>query len=166
MVVSVWTSPDFLFKDLAWTVGDGDVTDGIWYCSCLSGVCGSWLVMCSWVYELWGPHWSIDNYKLFNYFSDFAGNWRKCVHMCQEDTCEIISQPDHSFNSYDQKSKCSIYVYHWMRLSRFRMKVLAPSDMESSYAIHWTWVLSLYLHRGKQWVYNRSLERDQIIISC
>ena len=27
-------------------------------------------------------------------------------------TCEIISQSDYSFNSYDQKSKCSMYVYH------------------------------------------------------
>jgi len=38
----------------------------------------------------------IDNYWPFNYLSHFA------------DTCEIISQPDHPFNSYDQKSKWSI----------------------------------------------------------
>jgi len=48
--------------------------------------------------------------------------------MYQDDTREIISQSDDSFNSYDQKSKCSIYVYHWMRLIRFRVKILAASD--------------------------------------
>jgi len=51
--------------------------------------------------------------------------------MCQDDTCEIISQSDHSFNDHDQKFKCSIYVYHSMRLISFRMKILAASDMES-----------------------------------
>jgi len=35
-------------------------------------------------------------------------NWLKDVYMCQNDTCEIISQSDHSFNSYDQNSKFSI----------------------------------------------------------
>ena len=34
------------------------------------------------------------------------------AYMCQDDTCEIISQSGHPFNSYEQKSKCSIYVYH------------------------------------------------------
>jgi len=24
-----------------------------------------------------GPHWAIDNYRPFNYLSDFAGNWLK-----------------------------------------------------------------------------------------
>jgi len=54
----------------------------------------------------------IDNFRLFNYLYDFSGNWLKGVYMCQNGTCEIISQSDHSFKSYDQKSKCSIYVYH------------------------------------------------------
>ena len=45
--------------------------------------------------------------------------------MCQDDT-EIIPQSDNSFNSYDQKSKCSIYVYHGMRLIRFCPKILQP----------------------------------------
>jgi len=54
-----------------------------------------------------------------NYLADFAERWLKGVCMYQDDTCEIISQSDHSFNSYDQNSKSSIYVYHWMRLIRF-----------------------------------------------
>jgi len=83
-----------------------------------------------------GPHWGIDKYRLFNYLSDFAGNWVKGVYMCQNDTSEIISQSDHPFKSYDQKSKCSIYVYHWVRLIRFHMKILAASDTESDYGIH------------------------------
>jgi len=58
--------------------------------------------------------------------------------MDQDDNREIISQSDHSFNSYDQESKCSTYVYHWMRLIRFSMKILAASDTESDYAIHCT----------------------------
>jgi len=67
--------------------------------------------------------------------------------MYQDDICEIISQSYHSFDSYDQKSKCSIYVYHWMRLIKFCMKILAASDTESDYAIHCTWVLSLHMYR-------------------
>jgi len=66
---------------------------------------------------------SIDNYRTFNYLSDFAENQLKDVYMYQDDTWEIISQSDHSFNSYNQKSKCSLYVYHWMRLIRFRVKI-------------------------------------------
>jgi len=54
-------------------------------------------------------HWGIDNYRPCNYLSDFAEIWLEDVYMCQD---EIISQSDHSFNSYDQKSKRSIYVYH------------------------------------------------------
>ena len=46
-----------------------------------------------------------------------------------------------------QNSKCSIYVYHWMRLIRFLVKILAASDTESDYAIRCTWVLSLHLYR-------------------
>ena len=30
-----------------------------------------------------GPHWGIDNYRLFNYLSDFAEHWLKGVYMCQ-----------------------------------------------------------------------------------
>jgi len=45
--------------------------------------------------------------------------------MPQDSTCEIISQSNHLFNS---KSKCSIYVYHWMRLIRFHVNILAASD--------------------------------------
>ena len=54
--------------------------------------------------------------------------WLKGVYMCQDDTCEIISQSDHPFNNYDQKSKCSIYVSHWMRHIRYHVKILAASD--------------------------------------
>jgi len=103
--------------------------------------------MCSRVYQLWGPHWGIDSYRLFNYLSDFAENWLKAVYMCQDDICEIISQADHPFSSYDRKSKCSIYGYYQMRLIRFRTKILAASDTESDYTIRCTWVLSLHLHR-------------------
>jgi len=53
----------------------------------------------------------ISNYGPFNYRSDFAENWLKGVYMYQDDTCEIISQSDPSLNSYDHKSKCSIYMY-------------------------------------------------------
>jgi len=67
--------------------------------------------------------------------------------MCRDNTCEIIYQSDHLFNSYDQKFKCSIYVDHWMRLVRFRMKILAASDTESDYVIHCTWALSFHLYR-------------------
>jgi len=65
--------------------------------------------------------------------------------MCQDDTCKIIPQSDHSFNSYDQNSKCSEYVYQWMRHIIFRMKILAASNTESDYAIRCAWVLSLHL---------------------
>jgi len=61
--------------------------------------------------------------------------------------CEIISQADHPFNSYDQKSKCSIHLPYWMRLIRFHMKILPASDAESDYTIRCTWVLSLHLYR-------------------
>ena len=67
--------------------------------------------------------------------------------MCQDDTCKIISQSYQPFNSYDKISKCSIYVYQWMRLIRFCMKTLAASDTEYDYAIRFSWVLSLHLHR-------------------
>jgi len=75
-----------------------------------------------------GPLGHIDNYRAANYLSDFAENQLKGVFVCQDDTGEIISQSDHSFNSYDQKPKFSIYVYHWMRLIRFSVKILAASD--------------------------------------
>ena len=88
----------------------------------------------------------IDNYRAFNYLSDFAETWPKGVYMCQDDTGEITSQSGHSFNSYDQKAKCSIYVYHQVRLIRFHMKILEASDMESDYALHCNWVLSLHLY--------------------
>ena len=85
-----------------------------------------------------GAHWGIDNDRLFNYLSDFAEDWLKdvymClqgVYMCQNDTCEISSHSDHSFNSYDEKSKCSIYVF------------LSLDEA----TIHFTWVLSLHLYR-------------------
>jgi len=37
----------------------------------------------------------LDNYKQFNYLSDFSENW-KGVYMYQDDTCEIISEPYHA----------------------------------------------------------------------
>ena len=86
--------------------------------------------------------------------------------MYQDDTCEIISQSDHSFNRYDQKFKSSIYVYHWIRLIRFHIKILAASNTESDYAIRCTWVLSHHLYRWEQWMYNRSSERDPYIKAC
>jgi len=48
---------------------------------------------------------------MFNYLSDFAQkNWLKGVCISQDNTSEIISQANHSFNSYDQKSKRSIII--------------------------------------------------------
>jgi len=38
-------------------------------------------------------------------------------------------------------------LYHWMRLIRFRMKILAASDTESDGAMRCTRVLSLHLYR-------------------
>ena len=64
-------------------------------------------------------------------------------YMYQDDICEIVSLSDHAFNSYNQKSKCSIYVYHWMR---FYVKILAASNMESDCTMRCTWVLSLHLY--------------------
>jgi len=57
----------------------------------------------------------IDNYRLFKYLSDFAENWLKGVYMCQNGTCEIISQSDHSFNSYDKtwKLQSSEIMFFW-----------------------------------------------------
>jgi len=46
--------------------------------------------------------------RAINYLSDFAESWLKGVYMCQDATCEIISESDHPLNSYDQKSKCAI----------------------------------------------------------
>jgi len=108
------------------------------------------------------PHWDIDDYRLFNYISDFAETWLKGLYMCQDDTCEIISQSNHSFNSYDQKSNRSIHFYYWMRLIRFCMKILAAADTESDYAIRCAWV-SLHLYRWEQCLYNASPERVQYI---
>ena len=70
-----------------------------------------------------GGHWVMANYNLFTYLLDFAENWLRGVYVCQDDTCNIISQSDYPFKSYDQTSKCSIYVYHCMRLIRIRMKI-------------------------------------------
>jgi len=66
------------------------------------------------------PQWGMDNYRPFDF-----------VYMYQDDTCEIICQADLPFNSFDQKSKCSIYVYHWMRLIWLCVKILAASDMDT-----------------------------------
>jgi len=54
--------------------------------------------------------------------------------MYQDDICQIISQSDHPFKSYDRKSKSSIYAYHWMRHIRFGTKTLAAFDTESDTA--------------------------------
>jgi len=55
--------------------------------------------------------------------------------VCQDDTCEIISLSDHPFKIYDQKSKCSIYVYHRMRRIRFRVKVSHGIRLRNT--MHW-----------------------------
>jgi len=56
-----------------------------------------------------GGPWGFDNYRLLNYLSDFAENWSKVVYVCQNDTCEIISQSNHPFNSYDH---AKIEMFH------------------------------------------------------
>ena len=101
-------------RGLNWTV-----SDGIWYCLSLWGfvvLIGheqlSLLIMGG------GPIVD-DNYRQFNYLSDFAEKWLECVYMCQDDTCEIISLSDHPFKGYAQKSRCTIYAHHWMRHTRF-----------------------------------------------
>jgi len=43
-----------------------------------------------------GLHWGIDNYRAFNYLSDFTKNWLKGVYMYQDDIRELISQSDHA----------------------------------------------------------------------
>jgi len=42
-----------------------------------------------------------------------------------------LSDSDHPFKGYDQKCNSSKHVYHWMRRSKFRVKIIAASDMES-----------------------------------
>ena len=78
---------------------------------CLSGVGG-----CDWycALEFMGVHWGINNYRLFNYLSDFAENRLKGVYMYQDDTCEIIALSNYSFNNYDQKPNCTIRI--WLSL--------------------------------------------------
>ena len=91
---------------------DRTVSDGLWYCLGFMGFAvRDWSCAVGFT-NYGGAHWGIDNYKSPNYLSDFAENWLKCVYVCQDDTCEIISQSDYSFNSYDQKSKWSLYVHH------------------------------------------------------
>jgi len=85
-----------------------------------------------------GAHWGIDNCRLFNYLSDLADNWLKGVYMCQDDTCEIISQSDNSFNSYAQKSKCSICLAWGLLGSVWKSEHPAVSDTKSDYAIRCT----------------------------
>jgi len=126
--------------DFNWTV-----SAGMWFCLCLYGVCGLWLIRSS---------RGIDNNKYGFWFF-----W-KLVARYQDDTCEITCRSDHPFKSYDQKSKCSIYVYHWMIHIRCRVKILAAPDTESNCAIRWTWVLSLHLSSWEQCMYNRFPVRD------
>ena len=68
------------------------VGDDIWHCLCLSGVVVHDWSYCAVEFTNYGrPHWSIDNYRLFNYLSDFAENWLDGVFLCQNDTREILS---------------------------------------------------------------------------
>jgi len=55
---------------------------------------------------------TLGNYELFNYLSDFAETRLRGVYMSQDDTCEIISQPYHSFDSYGRQCKYSSYICH------------------------------------------------------
>jgi len=76
------------------------------------------LVVCDWSGEVEFTKDGGSTGELIT-IADFAENWFKRVYMCQDDTFELLSLSDHSFKSYDQKSKCPIYVYHWMRRIRF-----------------------------------------------
>ena len=94
-----------------------------------------------------GPYWTFTTIGcliIFLILLEIGGKVSTCVRMIP---VKSFSQSDHSFNSYDQNSKCSIYVYHWMRLIRFHLKILPASDTKSDYAIRCTWVLSLHLYR-------------------
>jgi len=73
-----------------------------------------------------GPHWGIDNYKLFNYLSDFAEIWLEGVYVCQDDTCEITSLSDHPLKSYAQRSNAPYTsIIARGRQIRFGVKILA-----------------------------------------
>ena len=65
----------------------------------------------------------IGNYRPFNYHSDFAEHGLKGVYICQDDACEILSQSDYPFKSYNGKFKYSIYVYQRMRRIRFHVNI-------------------------------------------
>jgi len=82
--------------------------------------------------------------------------------MCQDedDTCEIISLSDHLLKGYDKKFKCFIYVDHWMKYIRLRMKILAAFDVESDCAIRCTWVMSPNMYMLVKCMSNRYPVRD------
>jgi len=100
--------------DFDWTV-----SDGVWYCLCLYGVCGLWLTGSSWVYHYRKPQ--LGHWQLYRLFNDFIENSLKGVYVYQDDICDIISRSDHLFKGYDQKLKRSICTHHWMRQFRFHV---------------------------------------------
>ena len=55
----------------------------------------------------------IDNYRAFNYLSDFAENWLKGLYMYQDDTRAIISQSDHSFNMIKNPNALYMSIVGW-----------------------------------------------------
>lgn len=125
-------------------------SDGIWYCPSLHAW-ALWFMIghVQWVgfTNLGRAPWGIDRDRPFNHLSDFVEKWLEGVYMCHEDICEIISLADHPLTSYNQRSKYSLYGYHWMRHIRFGVEIFATSDTESDCTMHCTWALSLHLYR-------------------
>jgi len=66
--------------------------------------------------------------------------------MYQDDTSEIISQSDHSFNTIKNPNSRYMSIIGWGHI-RFLVKILASSETGFDYAIRCTWVLSFYLYR-------------------
>ena len=132
--------------------------DGIWYCLSLWGL---WVMIGHVQLSLliMGSHWGFDNYRPFNYFSDFAGSWLKGVDIFSGWHLWNYFSPTHSKAMIKNLNAPSIYVCHWMRHIRYIWKILAASDKESDCQwMHCAWVLSLHLYR--------SPEREQYIGVC
>jgi len=98
-----------------------------------------------------GPHRGVPqghkDYRprAFIYLSDFAESWPKlstCVRITPVKS--FLNQTIHSIVMI-KNPNALLYVYPWMRLIRFPMKILGASDSESDYAIGCTWVISLHL---------------------
>jgi len=85
--------------------------------------------------------------------------------MYQDDTCEIISPPDHPVKSYAKTFKCSIYTYHWIRRIRFRVTILcwfqtAVPLVRTVDAGLWLCLTSKTLHVRQAWLSSTSVSKN------